>query len=184
MQYGKRSKQVICSCLAFVACCLLATSALAQNVHLKGGAKSEPQFSDLGLALNATGALAGLGNGDVLITLDATANTVTSCTNNGGNMAPGQNPGDTDVTGSQSIPASEIKNGNVAFDVATEAPVSPVPGAPGCPNSNWREDIVGMDFHSATLTVEQGGAVVLVVDCSIDPPSSDGAISGSNVNCE
>lgn len=43
------------------------------SVHLKGGKNAQPSFTDLGLQLNASGALSGLGNGDVLVTLDATA---------------------------------------------------------------------------------------------------------------
>src|SRR5438477_12516793 len=44
----------------------------AASVHLKGGAHSEPTFTDNGLTLTAAGELAGLGFGDVLVTLTAT----------------------------------------------------------------------------------------------------------------
>jgi len=91
----------------------------AASVHLKGGANSEPNFVDRGLTLNSAGSLAGLGNEDLLVTLSATAAATSTCTNQGGNQAPGQNPAEVTVSGSQSIPASEIKNGNVAFNVTT-----------------------------------------------------------------
>ena len=156
----------------------------AQNVHLKGGANSEPNFMDLGLALNAAGALAGLGNEDVLITLTAEADVTSTCTNQGGNQAPGQNPADVTVSGSQSIPAAEIKNGNVAFNVTTVAPVTPIPGAPGCPNPNWRQDINDLSFTSATITVEQpAGNLVLTVTCTFSRPTTNGAIRGADVTC-
>src|SRR5436309_10415266 len=90
------------------------TAAFASSVHLKNNAY--PTFTDNGLTLTASGALAGLGNGDVLVNLGATANATAVCTNPAGaNQPPGQNPAPVSVAGSQAIPASEVKNGNVAF---------------------------------------------------------------------
>lgn len=156
----------------------------ASNVHLKGGAKAEPSFTDNGLTLSSFGALSGLGNGDVLITITAQASVSSTCTNQGGNQAPGQNPAPTTVTGSVSIPESEIKNGNTTFSVTTTAPTTPVPGAPGCPNPNWTESIDDLAFTSATITVEQPpGTIVLTVSCTFSAPTSDGAVSRQDVSC-
>jgi hypothetical protein len=170
---------------AMVGIVLAATmTTFAQSVHLKGGANSEPNFIDQGLTLNAAAALAGLGNEDVLITLTATADATSTCTNQGGNQAPGQNPAEVTVSGSQSIPAEEIKNGNTNFNVTTVAPVTPIPGAPGCPNPNWRQDITDLSFTTATITVEQpAGTLVLTVSCTFSGPTTNGAVSGRNVTC-
>lgn len=156
----------------------------AASVHLKGGANAQPAFVDRGLTLNTAASLAGLGNGDVLVTLTATADATSTCTNQGGNKAPGQNPADVTVSGSQSIPESEIKNGNVAFNVTTVAPVSPIPGAPGCPNPNWTQTIDDLLFKTATITVEQPpGTTVLTVSCTFSQATTNGAVARGDVVC-
>jgi hypothetical protein len=161
----------------------IGTTAAASSVHLKGGPSAEPSFHDLGLALRATGDLSGLGNGDVLVNLEATADVTSTCTNQGGNQAPGQNPAPLTVTGSEAIPKGEIKNGTTPFAVTTVAPDATVAGAPGCPNGNWTESIDDLAFTSATITVQQAGTTVLTIYCTIDPPSADGAIPKGDVSC-
>jgi hypothetical protein len=162
----------------------LASVAWASNVHLKPP-NGEPSFTDQGLSLRATGALAGLGGGDVLIKLAARANATATCTNPAGQtQPPGQNPAPVDVQGTQPIPATEIKNGNVSFNVRTDQPVTPIPGAPDCPNPQWTEAITDLSFTSAVITVEQPpGTVVLTVSCTFSTPTSNGSVPGGNVSC-
>ena len=156
------------------------TTAGASNVHFKSG----PSFTDNGLTLTASGSLAGLGNGDILVTLSARGNPAAVCTNpSGANKPPGQNPTSVTLTGSQAIPQSQVKNGTAPFGVTTNAPQSPIPGAPGCPGSNWTENITDVAFTSATLTVQQGGATVLTETCTFSRPTSNGPVPSRNVSC-
>ena len=81
-----------------------------------------------------------------------------TCTNPAGaTQPPGQNPAEVTLTGVQALPASEIKNGNLSFNVNSGSPTTPIPGAPCCPNANWTEDITDVIFagHQATITVYQ-----------------------------
>ena len=183
----KRASRIgIATCVCLLALAMAMTSVLGSSVHLKGGQKAKPSFNDLGLQLRATGELTGLGFGDVNIDMTATADVKSTCTNQGGNQAPGQNPAPITVKGSTSIANNQIKNGNVPFTVTTNAPTTPVPNAPGCPNNNWREDINDLLFRTATITVEQPagtGNIVLTVDCTFSPPTTGGQVPSGNVAC-
>jgi len=134
----------------------------AASVHFKNSPKLTA--TDNGLTLTVSGALTGLGNGDVTITVTATGTPTTTCTNQGGNQAPGQNPGEIVVVGSLTIPADKIKNGNVSFSVTTPAPPAPSWSDAGCANSNWTAAIDSLTFTGYTITVEQptgSGIIVL-----------------------
>ncbi len=179
-------RRTITVMLALTAVGVLATVAWGASVHLKGGAHAEPTFTDNGLTLSASGELAGLGNEDVLVTLSAMGQPTATCGNPGAKTfeAPGQNPAEVTLTGTQAIPASEIKNGTTPFSVTTESLATPIEDAPDCPNSNWTETITDVAFTSATITVEQpAGTVVLTVICSFSSPTSDGEVPSGEVTC-
>jgi hypothetical protein len=164
-----------------------AAPALAGNAHLKG---NHPlSFTDNGLTLTGTASYAGLGNFDTLQTLSATGNVTATCTNPAGaTQPPGQNPAPVTLTGSTAVPKGDIKNGNVTITTVTGAPVSPIPGAPGCPNPMWTETITDVAFTSATIQLFQDsngngvfdpGELVLTVNVTFSPPTSNGSVPES-----
>jgi hypothetical protein len=174
--------------LALTAAALIAaqSAATASSVHLKGGSAAEPAFTDRGVTLQAAGAIAGLGLGDVAVSLTAVGQPTADCVNpgTGEHRPPGHNPAQVTLTGVQRIPASAVKNGNVAFDVTTAAPRSPIAGAPDCPNTLWVENITDVAFVSGSVTVEQpAGALVLTVGCLLAPPTADGPVPAGDVTC-
>jgi hypothetical protein len=120
----------------------------------------------------------------VLITLTAQADVTSTCANKGSNQAPGQNPAPITVSGSQAIPAGEVKNGTVTFNVDTQAPSSTIAGAPDCPNTNWTESITDLGFTSAVIVVQQpAGTTVLTVSCTFSPRTSNGSVPANTVTC-
>jgi hypothetical protein len=144
--------------IALLAVLFVGGTALAQSVHFK---PKSPTFTDNGTTLTASGSLAGLGNGDIVVTVTATGSGTTTGVNPAGNSAPGQNKVAVSVTGTQTILASEIKNGTVQFSVTTAGPRQPTGTEAGFPNDLWTATITDVAFTTATVTVTQGGQVVL-----------------------
>lgn len=152
------------------------TAAYAEHVHLKPPYGS-PSFTDNGITLTASGALAGLGSEDVIVNLSATGLSAAACAIGIG-QPQRQQPVPASVAASGVIPASDTKNGNTTFVVTTPTPANPCP--PGSTGG-----FVFFSFTSATITVQQGEppATVLTVSCMFSPPTNDGPVPAQTVSC-
>jgi hypothetical protein len=132
----------------------------------------DPVCTDTGLSLNCTAELAGLGNETVVAVVTAPNATATDllCENKGGNQAPGQNPAvPSTATGTQTI--LQPKNGRAGVDVSTAVPEISARAA-GCPNGNWQVIVGDVTFGDYTLTISQGGDLVVTCTGSFLPGTS------------
>lgn len=123
--------------------------------------------------VNCTSELAGLGNDAIESTVTVSGFAVYTCTNQGGNSAPGQNrvlegplSGPTTV-----IPPDAIKNGRATVTGSATLTARPtVSGAEaGCPNNNWTGTNPQLTITSVTWTATQGG--VTLFSCTASNPN-------------
>ena len=132
--------------------------ALTATVLVAPALAGEPHFRSVTFKLGsliADGSVVGIGKQDVTVILTASGIPETTCTNQGGNSAPGQNPARLGATDSQVLPGNDPlrKNGKSPF--STEAvPPATVPGTlGGCANDNWTAIVDFVYWTNATLTV-------------------------------
>ena len=134
----------------------VALPALAASPHFKKN--GVPTCTDTGATLSCSGALAGLGNADVILELSAAGQASFACVNPGGNEAPGQNKVPFTASNTVTIPGSEVKNGNLSFTIsAPKTPPTATPEEAGCPNGNWTTRLRDVEFGNVTLKISQTG---------------------------
>ena len=133
------------------------SAALAQSGHFIEGGAGAPVCTDIGVQVQCTGKVAGLGGTTFEITVDAIGRATVECLNPAGNRAPGQ---DTAVTVSGSSgPLPTPRNGQFVFDLTSDSPES-LPPTPTCPNEKWTPDIIDVAFTTATLSLFEDGVLV------------------------
>jgi hypothetical protein len=136
------------------------TAVFAASPHYKRGS---PQCSAGGTTGTCSGSIAGLGNEDIRITVSVTGTAQPFCAapGNPDNVVPGQNPVDFMASASVTVPASEIKNGNLSFSLSAIA-VVPTPTADEvCSNKNWNVTISEASITTLTLMIEQPPGTVV-----------------------
>ena len=110
--------------------------------------------TDEGTTVECSGKVAGLGGTTFEITVEADGIATVTCTNRGGNIAPGQNTA-VDVSGG-SGPLPTPRNGSFRYTVESDDP-EPLPATPTCPNNGWTPDIVDVTFGPATISLFEDG---------------------------
>jgi hypothetical protein len=157
---------------------LSAQVALAASPHFKKGGEPTCTItftSASSASVTCTATMAGLGNADVVVTTSVRGSAVYTCQNQGGNQAPGQNkvligP----ATSTTTIPASQIKNGNLTFTTVPAvltAPDTVSAAVAGCPNNNWTGVNPVLTVTSISLTIEQPAGTT-IFSCSASDPLS------------
>lgn len=153
------------------------SAAQAASPHFKKNGEPVCTISATGAAkydISCRAVLAGLGNADLVAKLSVSGSALYTCQNNGGQQAPGQNkvlvgP----ATSSTSIPASDIKNGNLTLvtnPATLTAPATVSAAAAGCPNNNWTGVNPVVTVTSITLVIEQPPTVAIFT-CSASNPN-------------
>ncbi|HKA67964.1 MAG TPA: hypothetical protein VKG85_02480 [Actinomycetes bacterium] len=164
---------------------LTAPAANAASPHFKKGGTPTCTFAGTtSIPVTCNGVLAGLGNDDLNLHLAVSGFALYQCQNGGGNIAPGQNrvlvgPATSDTA----IPASAIKNGNLAFTTnpATLTADPTVPGSvAGCPNPNWTGVNPVVTLTSISLDIFQP-VTTQIFHCTASNP--DGLTSPVTLSC-
>ena len=167
-RFSKRILTVILVCAGALATAGMA--AATEGAHFtQGGA---PVCTDIGLQLECTAEIAGLGQQQVVGTISAPgAQAVNNtCVNKGGNEAPGQNPAVNFTAGGSAIGRVD-KNGRAFIDATTTSP-SVTPQQAGCPNGNWRVVVGDVVFHDYTFTITQGNQTLFTCSGSFGSAGS------------
>jgi len=140
-----------------IALCGLALLATAATARFDG----TPTTTDHGTTLAVRGEIVDLPARDMKVRLSATGTATVACANPSGKRVEAQKKtARVTLNGSQEILASDVVNGRVAFDVATDPMVTS--GKHLCPSDQWTPLVDDVKFESVTLRVVQDGNVVLI----------------------
>jgi hypothetical protein len=150
----------------------ISTVAFAASPHFKHGGEPVCTVSNTSGSSSTvcSASLTGLGGGDLVINTTVSGSAVYQCQNNGGQIAPGQNRvlvGPT--TAPTTIPANQIKNGNVSFTTnpaVLTAPSTVSGSQAGCPNANWTGVNPTLTTTNITMTIAQGGTTLFTCTAS------------------
>lgn len=100
-----------------------------------------------------------------------------TCTNQGGEQAPGQNPSKVTVSGAQFISPDQLgetsKRGKSPVSItADESVLVLTPKQGGCPNNTWTATITSIEWIGAIINIHDGtlnGPVIATFTYTCDP---------------
>jgi len=111
-------------------------------------------------SLKLNGFISGMGKTDWVLVQTSEGRAMVTCTNYGGNVAPGQNYPHTDAVSPADYLSHDdplFKNGKSPFETEAESPYeqNPILNDPvadgGCPNANWTAEVVFILWDSAKI---------------------------------
>ena len=121
-------------------------------------------------SLKVDGSVTGLGSGTYTATEDAQGYALVTCTNLGGNAAPGQNYPHASGTDKQTLPyngSPTTHNGKspVNLEAVSDFETQPILLDPvnvgGCPNYNWTAKVYFIVWQSVTLSLLDSTGVIV-----------------------
>ena len=144
-----------------LAMAMASSAARAGNAHFVGAVNVDVNVP--AEEVTVSGKIAGLGNQDVVITVEVAGSADLFFVNKGGNEAPGQNKAPFHSLG-QATFHPNAKNGTLSFSVTADLgpALDALLAGAIAPNSNWTAQLRNVLISSVRLTVEQpAGTVVL-----------------------
>jgi hypothetical protein len=132
--------------------CVLAILAITTTTVFAARYRFKLTATEIGSFI-AIGYVTGVGSEDLNLTVNAKGIPVTTCTNQGGNQAPGQNPPKLSASDTVFLSGDDPlrKNGRSPFETEAEEPLV-LPGKQGgCPNNNWTATVDFVFWTEATL---------------------------------
>lgn len=154
--------------VAVLALTLLASAALAAiNIH-----SSSVTFS--GDTVTATYDVSGLGNQGATLQITAVGFATYTCTNKGGNAAPGQNPQPATGTspGVAFEPTGRPGRATATESVTLTAPQEINAKQAGCPGNNWTATLNDVVLTGATVTITDNSNNQVIYQQFFDNPNN------------
>jgi hypothetical protein len=139
---------------------ILAFSAAAVVAQDNTSFSDPPVFTERDKILIVSGSLSNLNQQETKVVVDARATANVICRDGKGTVVRRNRKVPANARVDDTIPVEMIASGHAAFFLMSGEPVLDR-RLSSCGNPKWTQKVEDVDFHSATITVTQGGKVVL-----------------------